>query len=149
MTSSDSDSTDSKFLNELVDKAEKMGEQARSAVNRSQQAVTEALANWAVTTQAMMQPPTPQALQAMPKPTELVDRGFEIAEQLLKAQHSFATKLMESMQGPLTEAATKAASATQDVSDAGAASTQAATEGASQDSESLTATVKKTFSKSA
>ncbi len=47
----------------------------------------------------------------MPKPTELVDRGFEIAEQLLAAQHSFAKKLMESVQGSMTDAATKTASA--------------------------------------
>lgn len=56
-------------------------------------------------------PPSPEALQAMPKPTELVDRGFEIADQLLAAQHSFAKKLMASLQRPLTEAAGKAASA--------------------------------------
>lgn len=65
----------------------------------------------------------------MPKPTELVDRGFEIAEQLLAAQHSFAKKLMESVQGSMTDAATKTASAAQDAS------------------ASLTQTVKKAFAK--
>ncbi len=83
----------------------------------------------------------------MPKPTELVDRGFEIAEQLLAAQHSFAKKLMESVQGSMTDAATKAASAAQDVTDAGAASTRAAATGASDASASVTQTVKKAFAK--
>ncbi len=84
----------------------------------------------------------------MPKPTELVDRGFEIAEQLLAAQHSFAKKLMgESVQGSMTDAATKTASAAQDVTDAGAASTRAAATGASDASASVTQTVKKAFAK--
>ena len=148
MTSNDSPHTGSEYLNALADMTEKMTEQALSSMNRSQQAVIEAVANWAQSTQSMIpQPPTAEALQAMPKPTELVDRGFEIAEQLLHAQHSFAKQLMESMQGPMTEAATKAASAAQDVSDAGAASTQAATSGAAEASESITETVKHAFAK--
>lgn len=148
MTSNDAPNTGSEYLNVLADMTEKMTERAMSTVNRSQQAVIEAVSNWAQATQTMLpQPPSAEALQAMPKPTELVDRGFEIAEQLLQAQHSFAKKLMESAQGPMTEAATKAASAAQDVSDAGAASTQAATSSAAQASDSITQTVKNAFAK--
>ena len=149
MTSSDSHNTGSEYMNVLGEMTEKVTEQTLDTINRSQQAVIEAVSNWAQSTSAMMpQPPSADALRAMPKPTELVDRGFEIAEQLLAAQHSFARKLMESVQGPLTDAANKASAAAQDVSDAGAASTQAAGEGASQASESLTETVKTAFSKS-
>ena len=149
MTSSDAPNTGSEYLNALAEMTEKMTDQALSTINRSQQAVIEAVANWAQATQTMLpQPPSAEALQAMPKPTELVDRGFEIAEQLLQAQHSFAKKLMESVQGPMTEAATKAASAAQDVSDASAASTQAAASGAAQAGDSITQTVKNAFAKS-
>jgi hypothetical protein len=149
MTSSDSPNTGSEYLNALAEMTEKMTEQSMKTINRSQQAVIEAITNWAQTTQAMIpQPPSPEALQAMPKPTELVDRGFEMAEQLLAAQHSFAKKLMESVQGPLTDAATKTASAAQDLSDAGAASAQAASDGASEAGASLTQTVKNAFHKS-
>jgi hypothetical protein len=132
----------------LADMTERMTEQALNTINRSQQAVIEAVSTWAQSTQSMIpQPPSPETLEAMPKPTELVDRGFEIAEQLLAAQHSFAKKLMESVQGPMTDAATKTASAAQDVSDAGAASTRAAANGASDASQSVTQTVKKAFAK--
>ena len=149
MNSSDSPQTGSEYLNALAEMTEKMTEQALSSINRSQQAVIEAVSNWAQSTQSMIpQPPSAEALQAMPKPTELVDRGFEIAEQLLQAQHSFAKKLMESMQGPMTDAAAKAASAAQDVSDAGAASTQTAANGAAQGGDSITETVKNAFAKS-
>ena len=149
MTSSDSPHTGSEYLNTLAEMTEKMTEQTMRTINRSQQAVIESITNWAQTTQAMIsQPPSPEALQAMPKPAELVDRGFQIAEQLLAAQHSFAKKLMESVQGPLTDAATKTASAAQDLSDAGAASAQAASEGASEAGASLTQTVKNAFQKS-
>jgi hypothetical protein len=151
MTSSDSTSnhsTGSEYLNVLADMTERMTEQALNTINRSQQAVIEAVSTWAQSTQSMIpQPPSPETLEAMPKPTELVDRGFEIAEQLLAAQHSFAKKLMESVQGPMTDAATKTASAAQDVSDAGAASTRAAANGASDASQSVTQTVKKAFAK--
>jgi hypothetical protein len=151
MTSSDSTSnhsTGSEYLNVLADMTEKMTEQALSTINRSQQAVIEAVSTWAQSTQSMIPtPPSAESLEAMPKPTELVDRGFEIAEQLLAAQHSFAKKLMESVQGPMTDAATKTASAAQDVSDAGAASTRAAANGASDASQSVTQTVKKAFAK--
>jgi hypothetical protein len=54
---------------------------------------------------------------------------------------------MEAVQGPMTDAATKTASAAQDVSDAGAASTRAAANGASDASQSVTQTVKKAFAK--
>ena len=149
MTSSDAPNTGSEYLNVLADMTEKMTEQALTTINRSQQAVIEAVANWAQATQTMLpQPPSPEVLQAMPKPTELVDRGFEIAEQLLQAQHSFAKKLMESVQGPMTDAATKAASAAQDISEAGAASTEAAASGAAHATDSITQTVKNAFSKS-
>ena len=158
MTSSDSTSSDSpgtashgtgsEYMNVLAEMTEKMTEQTLSNLKRSQQAVIEAVSNWAQSTQSIIpQPPSPEALQAMPKPTELVDRGFEIAEQLLAAQHSFAKKLMESLEGPMTEAAKKAASAAQDVSDAGAASAQAATDGAAQTGDSISQTVKNAFSK--
>jgi hypothetical protein len=84
----------------------------------------------------------------MPKPTELVDRGFEIAEQLLAAQHSFAKKLMESVQGSMVDAATKTASGVQDVTDAGAASSRAAATGRVRDaSASVTQTVKEAFAR--
>ena len=147
MTSNEAPNTGSEYLNVLADMTEKMTEQAMSTINRSQQAVIEAVANWAQATQTMLpQPPSPEALKAMPKPTELVDRGFEIAEQLLQAQHSFAKKLMESVQGPLTEAAAQSASAAQDVSDAGAASTQA-TSSAAHEGESIAQTVKNAFAK--
>ncbi len=151
MTSSDSTSehsTGSEYMNALAEMAEKMTEQALSTINRSQQAVIEAVSTWAQSTQSMIpQPPSPEALQAMPKPSELVDRGFEIAEQLLAAQHSFAKKLMESVQGPMTDMATNAASAAQDATDAGAASARAAAEGASDASQSVTQTVKNAFAK--
>jgi hypothetical protein len=148
MTSSDSHSTGSEYMNVLAEMTEKMTEQALSTVNRSQQAVIEAVSNWAQSTQSMIPtPPSPETLEAMPKPTELVDRGFEIAEQLLAAQHSFAKKLMESVQVPMAEAAAKTASAAQDVTDAGAASTRAAADGASDASQSVTQTVKKAFAK--
>ncbi len=151
MASSDSTnehSTGSEYMNALAEMTEKMTEQALSTINRSQQAVIEAVSTWAQSTQSMIpQPPSAEALQAMPKPSELVDRGFEIAEQLLAAQHAFAKKLMESVQGPMTEAASKTASAAQDVNDAGAASTRAAAEGASDASSSITKTVKNAFAK--
>ena len=148
MTSSDSHSTGSEYMNALAEMTEKMTEQTLNTINRSQQAVIEAVSNWAQSTQSLIpQPPTAEALQAMPKPTELVDRGFEIAEQLLAAQHSFAKRLMESMQGPLEDAATKTASAAQDVAAAGAASGQAATEGATEAGDSITQTVKNAFAK--
>lgn len=155
MSSSESTSnhsTGSEYMNVLAEMAEmmkeKMKEKARGSVDRSQQAVVEAVQNWAQVTQSIMStPPSPSTSEAMPKPTELVDRGFEIAEQLLAAQHSFAKKLMESVQGPMSEAAAKPASAAQDVTDAGAASTGAAAEGASDASASVTQTVKKAFAK--
>ncbi len=146
--SSSSHSTGSEYMNVLAEMTEKMTEQTLSTINRSQQAVIEAVSNWAQSTQsAMPQPPSPEVLQAMPKPSELVDRGFEIAEQLLAAQHAFAKKLMESIAGPMTDAATKTASAAQDVTDAGAASTRAAAEGASDAGNSITQTVKNAFTK--
>jgi hypothetical protein len=83
----------------------------------------------------------------MPKPTELVDRGFEIAEQLLAAQHSFAKKLMDSVEGSMADAATRTASAAQDVTDAGAASSRAAATGASDANASVTQTVKQAFAR--
>jgi hypothetical protein len=151
MTSSDSTnehSTGSEYMNVLAEMTEKMTEQTLSTINRNQQAVIEAVSNWAQTTQSMIPtPPSPETLQAMPQPTELVDRGFEIAEQLLAAQHSFAKKLMESVQGPMSDAAAKTASAAQDVSDAGAASTRAAGQGANDASHSVTQTVKDAFAK--
>ena len=149
MTQSNPYNTGSEYLNVLAQMTEKMTDQALNNAKRSQQAVIEAVANWAQTTQSMIpQPPSPETLQGMPKPTELVDRGFQIAEQLLAAQHSFAKKLMESMQGPLSEAAAKAASAAEDVTSAGTASTQAASDGATEASETLTRTVKNAFGKS-
>jgi hypothetical protein len=151
MTSSDSTSshsTGSEYMNALGEMTEKMTEQTLSTINRSQQAIIEAVSNWAQNTQKVIpQPPSPEALEAMPKPSELVDRGFEIAEQLLAAQRAFAKKLMESVQGPMTDAATKTASAAQDVTDAGAASARAAADGASDASTSVTQTVKKAFTK--
>ncbi len=145
MTSSDNPPTGSEYPKALAE----ITEQTMRTINRSQQAVIEAIANWAQITQVMIpQPPSRETLQAMPKPAELVDRAFEIAEQLLAAQHSIAKKLMESVQGPLTDAATETASAAQDLSDAGAASAQAASEGTSEAGASLTQTVKEAFQRS-
>ena len=149
MTSSDAPNTGSEYLNALAEMTEKLTDQALSTINRSQQAVIEAISNWAQSTQTLMpQPPTAEALQALPQPTELVDRGFAIAEQLLQAQHSFAKKLMESVQGPMADAASKAASAAQDLSDAGAASAQAGASGAAHAGDSITRTVKNAFAAS-
>jgi ElaB/YqjD/DUF883 family membrane-anchored ribosome-binding protein len=151
MSSSDSTSnhsTGSEYMNVVADMAEKMKDKARESMNRSQQAVIEAMENWAQVTQTIMStPPVPPTSEAMPKPTKLVDRGFEIAEQLLAAQHSFAKKLMESVQGPMSDAAAKTASAAQDVNDAGTASARAAANGASDANATVTETVKKTFAK--
>lgn len=101
MTDNDAHRTGSEYLNVLAEMSEKLTEQTLTTINRSQQAVIEAVSNWAQTTASMMpQPPSAEALESMPKPAQLVDRGFEIAERLLAAQHSFAKKLMESLQGP-------------------------------------------------
>jgi hypothetical protein len=140
--------------NVLTDVAEAMKEQmkekARGSKDRSKHAITEVMQNWAQVTQTIMfTPPAPLTPTAMPNPTELVDRSFEIVEQLLAAQHTFAKKLMESVQGPTTDAATKTASAAAeaDVTDAGAASTRAAANGASEATATVTETVKKAFAK--
>jgi NAD(P)-dependent dehydrogenase (short-subunit alcohol dehydrogenase family) len=59
----------------------------------------------------------------------------------------FATR-GASVQGPMADAATKAASAAQDLSDAGAASTRAAASGAASATDPITQTVKNAFAKS-
>jgi hypothetical protein len=127
---------------------EQLKEKARGSKDRSKHAIMEVMQNWAQVTQTIMvTPPVPLTPTAMPNHTEIVDRSFEIVEQMLAAQHSFAKKLMETVQGPMTDAATKAASPAQDVTDVGAVSTRAAANGASQASATVTETVKKAFSK--
>jgi hypothetical protein len=127
---------------------EQMKEKARGSKDRSKNAITEVMQNWAQVTQTIMfTPPVPLTPTAMPDATELIDRSFEIVEQMLAAQQALAKKLMESVQGPMADAAPKAASAAQDVTNAGAASTRAAANGASEASATVTENVKKAFSK--
>lgn len=112
-TSSDSTSnhsTGSEYMNVIAEMAEKFKENARGSVSRSRRAVIEVAQNWAQVTESIMSaqvtqsmmstPPWLSTSETMPKPTELVDRGFGIAKHLLDAQHAFAQKLMESVQGP-------------------------------------------------
>lgn len=88
-----------------------MQEQAMQAVGRNQAALTEVMQTWASEAQRLVFPLPAEGLDQLPKPRELVDQGFEIAEQLLAAQRAFAQQLLEAAESAAAQTAAPAASA--------------------------------------
>ena len=88
-----------------------MQEQTMQAMGRSQAAVIEVVQAWASGAQRFASPPPAEVLDQLPKPSEVLDLGFEIAEQLLAAQHAFTRQLLEAAESAAAQAAAPAASA--------------------------------------
>ncbi len=134
-------------------------EQAVQALGQSQVALVETTQAWATAAQRLASPPPAEVLDQLPRPSELIDRGFEIAEQILAAQRAFVRQLVEAAEsaavqtaGPAASAAAATATAASSGSgsggaagtvagDAAAAGTAAAADGAT----TITETVKNVF----
>ena len=102
----------SNYLDVLHEMTEAAQKQARDSVARSQDVVVDAVAAWSRTVQNLIPTSMPTtAADHAPKPAELVDSGFKIAEQLLAAQHQFVQRLLEAVQPIADTAATGAAEA--------------------------------------
>jgi hypothetical protein len=111
MTIGDSSGSGRAYLDAVTALTEAMQQQTMQAMTRNQDAVVEVVQAWVQSAQRLTAVPSPRTLDQLPKPSEVLDRGFEIAQQLLEAQHSFARKLVEAVQQPLVDTAAQAASA--------------------------------------
>lgn len=70
-------------------------EQTLSAIRQSQEAIVEAVRNWANAVEKTL-PETPSLpfAEELPTPQEIVQTSFGFAEQLLKAQRDFAESIL-------------------------------------------------------
>jgi hypothetical protein len=75
---------------------EQAEQQFLAAVQASQRAVVDAVGAWAKNVEALSAayPPVPEDEQRFPEPEEVVERSFDLAEQLLAAQREFARNLL-------------------------------------------------------
>lgn len=77
------------------DRAQTVQEQTLKVVRQSQQAVVDAVRTWAKAVEsAIPELPAVPYGDRIPTPTEVVERSFSFAEELLKAQHEFAQNLL-------------------------------------------------------
>lgn len=107
----DSYSTGSNYLDALHEMTEAAQKQMRDTMSRSQDVVVDAVSAWSQSVQKLIPASMPTELaDGPPKPADLVDSGFKIAEQLLAAQHEFARRLLHAVQ-PAAEAVTDTAAA--------------------------------------
>ena len=136
MTDKTPHSHGSEYLDALYETTQQAQRQTRDAVVRSQDVVVDAVTAWSQAVQKLIPASMPDhGTSRAPKPDELVDSGYKIAEQLLALQHQFARRLLEAVQ-PGAER----------VADAGAASADASAEAAS-DTASEGGAVKETIKK--
>src|SRR5260370_30881661 len=85
--------------------SKELQEQILDTIDKSQEAVTDAIRTWAETVQSITPSlPTPQLPFAdkLPKPGEGVANAYDFAEQLLAAQPKFAEHVITAPPPPLT-----------------------------------------------
>lgn len=78
------------------DSNDRVEQQVLEAVRTNQAAVVDAVRTWADSVQQLI-PPAPEVpgTDALPSPTELVDRAYEFASELLAAQRDFTHELLK------------------------------------------------------
>src|SRR5260370_16732555 len=85
--------------------SKELQEQILDTIDKSQEAVTDAIRTWAETVQSITPSlPTPQLPFAdkLPKPGEVVANAYDFAEQLLAAQRKFAEDVIAAAAPALT-----------------------------------------------
>ncbi len=122
MTSEESPWSGKAYLDAMTATSAAMHQQTMQAMSRAEDAVAEVFDAWAQSTRRLTAAPPPGTVEQLLKPSEMIDRGFDLAEQLLKAQHSLARTLLGAVEQQLVETA-------------GAASTKAATETAGSEND--------------
>ncbi|MDP9445243.1 MAG: hypothetical protein M3P83_13170 [Actinomycetota bacterium] len=115
MTTEESPWSGKAYLDAMTAMSAAMHQQTMQAMSRAEEAVAEVFDAWAQSTRRLTAAPPPGTVEQLLKPSEMIDRGFDLAEQLLKAQHSLARTLLGAVEQQLVETA-------------GAASTKAATD---------------------
>jgi hypothetical protein len=115
----DSSSSSKTYLDAMTAMSAAMHQHTMQAMNRAEEAVAEILDACAQNAQSIHRlSPPPETVEQLMKPSEIIDRGYDLAEQLLKAQHTLARTLLGTVEQHLAETA-------------GAASSKPATETAS------------------
>ena len=94
------------------DYAQTAQEQTLKTVQQGQQAIIESVRAWAnAVEKAIPETPALPALpyaNELPSPQEILQTGFEFAEQLLKSQRQFAEGVLEAASPVISRPATKA-----------------------------------------
>lgn len=74
---------------------DRVEQQVLEAVRSNQAAVVDAVRTWADSVQQLVpEVPSVPGADALPSPTELVDRAYEFASELLAAQREFTHELL-------------------------------------------------------
>jgi hypothetical protein len=85
-------------MTDLRTTGKEMQGQVLDTIQKSQEAVTDAIRAWAETVQSLTPSlpaaPTPYA-DKLPKPSEVVADAYDFAEQLLSAQRKFAEDVLQ------------------------------------------------------
>lgn len=85
-----------------------MAQHTMQAMSQAQEAVAEVLDTCA---HNLTTSPPPEAVEQLLKPSEMIDRGFGVAEQLLKAQHALARTVVGAFEEHLVRAPQTASTA--------------------------------------
>jgi hypothetical protein len=78
--------------------ADEIQAQLSSAVQTVQQSVVSTLEWVGEQAQTLLPQTTARLVDRLPQATEYVDRGFETAEQWLRSQHDFVSKIANALQ---------------------------------------------------
>lgn len=82
----------------VTDIADEVQAQLASAVQMVQQSVVSTLEWVGDQAQALLPQTSARLADRLPQATEYVDRGFETAEQWLRSQHAFVSKIANALQ---------------------------------------------------
>jgi hypothetical protein len=93
----------------VSDYAQTAQEQTLKTIHQSQQAIVEGVRAWAnAVEKAIPETPAIPYADELPRPQDIVQTGFEFAEQLLKSQRQFAESVLDAASPVLSPPAGKA-----------------------------------------
>ncbi len=146
MSQEDNPASGKPYLDAMTALSAAVHEQTMQAMSRAEETVVEVFDAWAQSTLRLTAAPPPATVEQLLKPREMIDRGFDLAEQMLKAQHTLARTVLRAVEHQLDETAgTTSSTPGADTADSESASQKDAATDDTGDSGGLGQAIKNVF----